>query len=422
MPDRDTFRPLGSHRPSRRQLLQAGLAAAAAGFLAPARGMGWWAEGEAATANQLITGKDARLIVHNPSKTGYEIETPLSLLRENQITPLERLFVRNNQQPDWSATLDPPPPGPWRLEIGGLLEFPRTISLEELKSLPEVEHEMVLQCSGNGRSFFGKAAPVSGAPWKHGAMGNVRFKGASLASVFEKFDVRPHALAKFLTAEGADSPGKPGAADFEHSLPLADTLARSILAWEMNGKPLPAVHGGPLRLVMPGYYGTMQVKWLTRLRLDPQETVNHHQVKRYRTPREPVEPGADFEYSLGNSDANWRMRVKSVIFSPADGETIRGKEVIVSGVAWNDGVSRIDAVELSHDEGRSWRRAELNRSGPYAWQHWRLAMQLPPGSQTLISRAIDATGASQPLDGAIDWNPAGYCWRGADRVTVAVQS
>jgi DMSO/TMAO reductase YedYZ molybdopterin-dependent catalytic subunit len=190
----------------------------------------------------------------------------------------------------------------------------------------------------------------------------------------------------------------------------------------MNGKALPAVHGGPLRLVTPGYYGTMHVKWLTRLRLEARESVNHHQVKRYRTPREPLKPGSAFDYGFHNSDPNWRMRIKSVIFGPTPNAMVEGGKVTARGVAWNDGTSLIDAVEVSMDEGVTWRRAELQRGGRYGWQHWQLPLQLPAGMHTLISRAVDTLGNTQPLDGSIDWNPAGYGWHGADRVTFAVKS
>jgi DMSO/TMAO reductase YedYZ molybdopterin-dependent catalytic subunit len=360
------------------------------------------------------------MLVLNPAKTGFELETPLELLRADKLTPAEILFVRNNQQPDWSATIEPAPAGPWKVEIGGLLEFPRTVSLDELKALPQVEQEMVLQCSGNGRAMFSKVSPVKGAQWTYGAMGNVRIKGPTLQSVFEKFEIRPHSTAKFLAAEGAELPGKPGAADFEHSLPLEETLSRSILALELNGKPLPAVHGGPLRLVTPGYYGTMHVKWLSRLRLEAQESVNHHQAKRYRTPREVLKPGSTFDYRLDNSDSHWRMKIKSVIFAPVHDALVRNRQVMVSGVAWNDGTSLLDAVELSINGGQTWRRSELERAGRYAWQRWQLPLDLAPGKHTLISRAVDTLGNTQPLDGAIGWNPDGYLWHGADRVTVEV--
>jgi sulfite oxidase len=406
---------------SRRNLLRSGLALAVAGVGASPWGATVRAVQNAApTADQLIIGKDRRLLVHNPAETGFEIETPLELLREDKLTPPEKLFVRNNQQPDWSATLQPPSPGRWNVEIGGLLEFPRVIAIEELKTLPQVEHEVVLQCSGNGRAMFSAISPVKGSQWSYGAMGNVRLKGVLLKSVFEKFDVRPHAAARFLTAEGAELPGKPGTADFEHTLPLDETLARAILAFELNGQPLPAVHGGPLRLVTPGYYGTMHVKWLSRLRLEAQESVNHHQAKRYRTPREPLQPGSAFEYRIDNSDSHWRMKIKSVILAPMHDATLRGGKIVASGVAWNDGTSLLDAVEVSLDGGQSWRRAELERAGRYAWQRWQLPLTLPPGKHTIIARAVDTLGNTQPLDGSIGWNPDGYVWNGADRVTVQV--
>lgn len=409
---------------SRRQLLTWTTTLAAGSLLSPGHRL-FGAESDTAndsvtTADQLIAGKDRRLLVHNAATTGFEIETPLGLLREDGVTPANKLFVRNNQQPDWSATLSPPQPMPWRLEITGLLEYPRSITLDELKRLPQIEQEMVLQCSGNGRSMFNAAAPVKGAPWTYGAMGNVRFKGCSMRTLFEALDVRPHEAARFVTAEGSERPGKPGAADFEHSLPLDEVLNRSLLAIELNGQPLPAIHGGPLRLVTPGFYGTMHVKWLSRLRLEAQESVNYHHVKRYRTPRTLIEPGGKFDYRLDNSDAHWRMKIKSVIFAPEHQARLTSGALVFSGVAWNDGTSLLDAVEISRDAGQTWQRAELQRADRYAWQHWQLPIQLPSGKHTLISRAVDTLGNTQPLDGTIGWNPDGYVWNGADRVEIEV--
>ncbi|MCE9606691.1 MAG: molybdopterin-dependent oxidoreductase, partial [Planctomycetia bacterium] len=273
--------------------------------------------------------------------------------------------------------------------------------------------------------FFSAAAPCPGAPWHIGAVANVRFGGVPLRQVIEILKLNVDDRAHFITAEGSDGPPKPDAADFEHSLPLGDALDRTILALTLNGEPLPAAHGGPVRLVTPGYYGTMHVKWLNRIRFEASETANHHQVRRYRTPLAPIKPGAKFEYDLGNSEPNWRMRTKSIILSPSDETKIEksagaDNKINVVGVAFNDGGCRIDRVELSTD-GEVWRRVEIVvPDSPYAWYRWHTAVDLKPSEHTLRCRAIDALGRTQPLDGAIHWNPAGYAWNGVHTIRVKV--
>jgi hypothetical protein len=116
------------------------------------------------------------------------------------------------------------------------------------------------------------------------------------------------------------------------------------------------------------------------------------------------------------------MKTKSVFFAPIQNAAAKGPRVLASGVAWNDGTALIDAVELSSDGGQTWRRGELQRAGRYAWQHWQAALSLPAGSHTLICRAVDTLGNTQPLDGAVAWNPDGYVWNGADRVTIRVEA
>lgn len=400
---------------SRRNFLQATAAWGAAATIT------WPTTAQAADADaaELVSGKDAALIVHN-SKT-LELETPLTLLREHPLTPKTALFVRNNQELAGMRTTEPPQAADWRFEIIGLVENPRTVRLKELRDMEQAEIEMVLQCSGNGRSLFAKAAAVKGAPWRQGAVGNVRFRGVKLKTLFDSLGLALAPDAGYLTAEGQDGPLNPADADFEHSIPLSDALARTILALDMNGEPIPAVHGGPLRLVTPGYYGTMQIKWLGRLRLETRETFNHHQRRRYRTPREPIEPGSDFTYDFDNSDANWRMRIKSTIFAPLDGQSVEAGDVELRGVAWNDGEVKIEAVEVSADEGRAWRQAKLDRpQSPYAWHRWSATLPLKRGRRLLMARAIDALGRTQPLDGAIGWNPAGYGFHGVQRVEVQV--
>lgn len=369
------------------------------------------------SAAELVPGKDPRLIVY--SAKPLEIETPLELLREQRITPKQLLFVRNNQALADSNTLQPIRDDDWRIDLTGLVEYPRQISVARLRAMPQTECEMVLQCSGNGRAFFSKLAHCDGSQWRHGAMGNVKFRGVRLRDVIDALAPHIDPAARFVTAEGRDDAASPQAADFEHSIPLADALARSIVALELGGEALPAVHGGPVRLVTPGYYGTMHVKWLGRLRFEAEETFNHHQVRRYRTPYEPIEPGSKFDYGRENSEPNWRMRVKCVIFSPADRAELPAGRTTIAGVAFNDGAVAIQSVDLTTDGGRTWRRAELTvPDSRYAWYPWRIELELPPGEHEIVARATDALGRSQPLDASLQWNPAGYAFSAADRLSV----
>jgi sulfite oxidase len=408
---------------SRRAFLKQSTAIAAAGLLGTEAGYRVpptaAAYDPARDAGNLVTGKDHALLVHN-AKT-LEIETPLAALRDHELTPKTLLFVRNNQELADARSLEGVNAGHWPLEIAGMVENPRTVLFEDLAQREQTEVEMVLQCSGNGRALFARAAKVKGAPWQHGAVGNVRFRGVPLAKLLESLDLGIAPAAAFLTAEGRDGPAEPGTADFEHSIPLADAMSRSLVALQMNGEAIPAVHGGPVRLVTPGYYGTMHVKWLSRLRLEPRETFNHHQRRRYRTPTATIKPGTDFVYDFENSEANWRMRIKSVIFAPLEGETLKAGDVEVHGVAWNDGAARLETVEISFDDGETWRRTELKTpSSPYAWHPWNTRLKLSRGKCRILARAVDTLGRSQPLDGAIDWNPAGYGWLGVHAVEVTV--
>ncbi|HEV3021712.1 MAG TPA: sulfite oxidase [Pirellulales bacterium] len=377
-----------------------------AGFAAPA-----------ARADSIVAGKDARLVVHAAHPAVFE--TPLDLLVA-QLTPTPLLFVRNNQQPADAASIKPRELSGWKIELAGLVDQTRSIDAVELAGLKQIEHEMVVQCSGNSRSLFAAAAKTKGTQWGRGGMGNVRFAGVALSTLVEHCGVKIKPEARFLTAEGQDEPAA-GESDFEHSLPLDEALARSMIALRLNGQSLPAIHGGPVRLVTPGYYGTMHVKWLNRLRFDPRESDHTSQIPHYRTPREPIEPGHDFSFTYDNSDPNWRMKIKSVVLSPAAGAKLAAGDTKVAGVAFNDGQSRIESVLVSQDSGRRWQTAALETpDSPYAWYRWHTTLTLRPGRHQIWARAIDQQGRSQPLDGSIGWNPHGYAWNGVEKIDVSV--
>ncbi len=380
----------------------------------------WTMAAEQRDASQIVAGKDKRLIVHESDIV--VLETPPELL-DAAVTPLDVLFVRNNQHLDDSATLKPFPLEDWKIELAGQIDAPRKFNAAMLSDMEQVEQEMVLQCSGNGRSLFAQTVEAKGTQWTRGGMGNIRVSGVKLSAVLDKLGVRIDRSARFLTAEGKDSPPA-DKEDFEHSLPLDDALEHSLLALTFNGQPIPAVHGGPVRLMTPGYFGTMHIKWLSRLRFESDETDNYNQIPRYRTPRRLIEPGTPITYTFENSQPSWRMKVKSVVLSPQPDQTLAAdREHIVSGVAFNDGAARIDSVLISFDRGRTWRRTRLaTPESPYAWYRWTSTVKLPAGRHEIWTRAIDALGRSQPLDGSIHWNPSGYEWNGVEKIPVTVTS
>ena len=264
----------------------------------------------------LVAGKDPRLVIHTPKPV--TLETPAELLADADFTPTTLLFVRNNQEPPEALTMKPLPLAGWKIELGGLIDRPQVIDAAVLAEMEQVDREMVLQCSGNGRSLFAKSAIVKGTPWGRGGMGNVRFGGVLLAAVLDRHGIKIKPQARYLTIEGKDEPAG-NEQDFEHSIPVEEALKKSVLALRLGDGPLPAIHGGPVRLVTPGYYGTMHVKWITRLRFTDSESDHTSQIPHYRTPRVPITPGESFTPTYENSEPNWRMKVKCVVLSPKPG-------------------------------------------------------------------------------------------------------
>jgi DMSO/TMAO reductase YedYZ molybdopterin-dependent catalytic subunit len=252
-------------------------------------------------------------------------------------------------------------------------------------------------------------------------VGNVRFAGVPLKAILEKYNVTVDSQVKFVTAEGHDLPMGLERPDFEHSLPAAPVLDRSIFALKLNGEPLPGIHGGPLRLVTPGLFGTMQVKWLRRLRFETAESPNFYHATEYRVPHALLKPGEKFRFTMENSRPTWDIRLMSYILEPETGANLKAGAVTVSGVAYNDGSVRLESVLVSFDRGQNWQPAKFEvPDSPYAWYRWTTQANLKPGVHEIWSRAIDALGRSQPLDGSIFWNPNGYEWTGVFKVEVTV--
>jgi sulfite oxidase len=377
----------------------------------------------------IIQGKKSGLIVHN-AKLGV-METPLTELRKHAITPKEILFNRlhfpHEGKAAWYGTVKAPSAeivNNWNLRIDGLVQRPRDVKIAELQKMPQEKRVSVMQCAGNGRSFYAAKQKVGGGQWKNGGMGNVEWEGVPLRAFLDGQKLGVAKSAIWLTAEGWDEPATPEGSDFAKSYRLDDpALDHAILALKMNGEPIPATHGGPVRLIIPGFYGNMNVKMLSYLLFAAAQSPSAMQSVGYRFPNKTVEPGQfkANDYTLENSRPTYGHVIKSVIFSPLPEDKPKAGDVEITGVAFNDGTSKITKVEVSTDGGKSWKQAAIKEGlSPWAWQHWSLKTKLGSGKHTLMSRATDAKGNSQPVDGLTRWNPRGYEWNGADRVEVTV--
>jgi DMSO/TMAO reductase YedYZ molybdopterin-dependent catalytic subunit len=382
-----------------------------------------------ANAPEIIAGKSGQMIVHN-GKLGV-METPLDLLRQHQFTPKDILYNRTHFPVDgagsWVATTAPAKPDvvqDWTIRVGGLVQRPKTLKVSDLMQMNQVKRISVMQCAGNGRSYYWAKAKTPGSGWKHGGMGNLSWEGVPLMPLLKSLELSPDARVRFLTANGKDEPPVPGGADMIKSFRLtAPQLDDAILALKMNGEPIPTIHGGPVRLIIPGYYGNMNVKWVTDLLLMDQETPSAIMQKTYRMPLRTVEPGKFTTQDLTqeNSVPTYGFAVMSVLFAPLMGQSVKAGDIDLQGVAWNDGVVPLTDVRVSLDQGKTWQAAEVDASdGPYAWHHWHKRVQLQPGAHEAWVRAIDAWGRSQPLDGLTTWNPGGWDWHGVDRVPFQV--
>jgi sulfite oxidase len=366
-----------------------------------------------------IKGVDPRLEVM--SAQPLVLSTPVPLLAESRITDKKYLFIRNIQDLPEAMTMEPLPLDGWEIELTGLIRpFRVIIKAEDLLKMEQVEYEMILQCSGNGRNEYGG---IKGTPWNQGGVGNVRFAGVPIKAILAKHNVEVDPQVKYITAEGHDAPLGTEKPDLEHSVPVADVVGRGILALRLNGEPIPGIHGGPVRLVTPGLFGTMQIKWCTRLRFETAESPCFYHATEYRMPHTRLKPGEKFRFTLENSRPTWDICLMSYILNPEPDAKLKAGSMTISGVAYNDGKAPIESVLVSVDKGQSWKPAKFDvPESPYSWYEWRSETTFAPGAYEIWARATDALGRSQPLDGKIFWNPNGYEWTGIFKNKVTVEA
>ena len=336
-----------------------------------------------------------------------DLEMPLSGFAD-YITPIDRFFVRTHVAVP-AVALDS-----WRLKVEGEVAAPLTLTMQDIKGLPSVELVAVVECAGNGRRFYDP--PVPGVQWGNGAVGNGRWRGVRLPDVLKRAGIKNSAREVLLN--GADVP-LGTMPDFERSIPIEKALdANTLLAYEMNGEPLPAKHGFPLRAIVPGWAGDSWTKWVTSIRVLDREHDGFWMKRAYRHPGKPVAPGTPIAPERMQPVTS--LRVKSVIAAPADGEfLLAGKPVVIRGTAWSGDAGPVEAVDVSVDGGRRWSPATLRRDQRtrFGWRQWEF--NWTPSEEayyTLLARARDTAGNIQPLDQ--EWNPSGYAWNVVPRVRI----
>ncbi len=330
-----------------------------------------------------------------------QLETPFGVFNEGILTPNDAFFVRYH----WSGIPTSIDPHAYRLRIGGQVKTPLELSLAELKTLADpVELVAVNQCSGNSRGFFDPR--VNGGQLANGAMGNARWTGVPLKKVLEKAGVQPGAVQ--VTFNGLDNPPLEGSPDFVKALNIDHALDGEVmLAWAMNGADLPMLNGYPLRLVVPGHYGTYWVKHLSDIQVVDKVFDGFWMASAYRVPANPcacVAPGT----APSATTPIGRFNVRSFITSLTDGGRVpAGRETVVRGIAFDGGYG-IAEVGFSPDGGRSWQSAKLGQDlGRYSFREWTAVLRPPRrGNLDLRVRAVNRTGQSQPLEAL--WNPPGY--------------
>jgi len=346
---------------------------------------------------------DAGLVVHRAHP--LNCETSIPALIGGIVMPNARFYVRNHFQiPVLDAST-------WRLRVGGLVERPLRLSMRDLGNMRSETRVVTLECAGNGRSLL--QPQVEGEKWHLGAVSTAEWTGVPLVEVLDRAGIRPEAREVLLRgADAGMTPGRTEPIRYERSLALDDARgADALLAYAMNGEPLPIQHGYPLRVIVPGWYAVTSVKWLTEIELIDHAFSGRFQTESYfyewqregRAVREPVT----------------LQRVRALITEPTGGEAIDRGDVAIRGVAWS-GAAAIARVEVSVGDG-AWTQARLvGERKQHSWQWWELLARIEQAGPTrLRARATDLAGRTQPA--GPEWNRLGYGNNSVQEVVVHIR-
>ena len=344
---------------------------------------------------------DAGLVVHRAHP--LNCETSIPALIGGVVMPNAHFYVRNHFQ---IPSLDP---ATFTLTVGGLVDRPLSLSMRDLQNMRSQTEVVTLECAGNGRVLFDP--PIEGERWDLGAVSTAEWTGVPLVEILDRAGVRTGARdVLFRGIDGGNVEGHSDPIRFERSLQLDHARdADVLLAYAMNGEPLPVQHGYPLRLIVPGWYAVASVKWLTEIELVDRPSAGHYQGNKYwyewerdgQVVREPVT----------------LQRVRALITEPGPNEEVRRGELAIRGVAWS-GAAPIARVEVS--VGGVWQDARLvGERNRHSWQWWELITRVEePRALTLRARATDLAGRAQPEHP--EWNRLGYGNNAIQEVAIRV--
>ncbi len=336
-----------------------------------------------------------------------DLESPVEYFN-TWLTPVPHFFVRNHMHEP--SELDP---ADWRLSVGGEVEKPFTLTLAELSKLETHSVVNTLECAGNGRSLHRPQVP--GIQWGKGAVGTAQFSGPRLRELLQRAGVK--STGKHVMFRGLDEvPSK--VPPFIRSILIEKALdADTLIATHMNGSPLAKHHGFPARALVPGWIGAASCKWITEIKVLDQEFAGNFMSPAYRLPNEPVKPGDTVKPE--ETHPVTALSVKSVISGPSEAARLKPGKIAIHGVAWA-GEAEIARVEISIDGGATWNPATLSHEqSRYAWRLWSYDWKSArSGDHTIMSRATDTQGRTQPLTPV--WNPSGYLYDAVDQVNIHV--
>ncbi len=362
---------------------------------------------------ELPAGKHKDLIVL--SDRPWNVETPPHLL-DDVVTPADKMFIRNNGTVP--TDIDPKT---WTLTIDGeSVKATKTFTLQELKDkFKHHTYQLTLECGGNGRAGYNP--PASGNQWSEGAVSCAEWTGVRLRDVLESVGLKPNAVYIGYYGKDTHLSGDTSKSPISRGVPMRKALEdETLLAWAMNGRDIPQMHGHPLRLVVGGWPASTSGKWLNRISV---RNIVHDGEKMggdsYRVPAYPIEPGAkipDEDFKIIES-----MPVKSVITYPRTGALLEpGQPLTVRGHAWAGDLAVKDMM-VSIDYGATWQPCALKApKNRLAWQQWSAALRFPgKGYYEIWAKATDTKGQSQPMV-IPAWNPKGYINNACHRIAVKI--